>query len=227
MASPVHVDTLSGYDRWALIYDDELNPLVLLEEPVVHGWLPSPRGLHIVDLGCGTGRHAAWLAAAGAAVDAFDASPGMMSKAAAKLASLGVRPRHHLLPEPLPVADATYDAALLALVADHLAELPATFREVFRVLKPGGLGIFTVLHPAMNLLGITARFTDPDTGDEIRVEAHTHTYADYLMAMLRSGLHIEEIVERQADKALAARAPRAEKYIGWPLLLAARLVKPR
>ncbi len=227
MADPVHLNTQDGYDRWAEIYDDELNPLVILEGPVVRDWIKDPGGLRVADVGCGTGRHAVWLADAGAEVDAHDFSPGMMAKAHAKLSRRGVRLHEHALPAPLPAADGTFDVALLALVADHLADLPASFRDLHRVLKPGGLLVFTVLHPAMNLCGLTARFTDPDSGREVRVAAFEHTYADYVMAPLKAGFIIEEIVEQKVDAALAARAPRAEKFLGWPMLLAIRGRKAR
>jgi len=221
----IHLDSQEGYDRWSVIYDDELNPLVLLEEPVVHGWLSSPAGLQVADIGCGTGRHSVWLAEAGASVDAYDPSPGMMAKARGKLSPSSVRFHEHGFPDPLPAADSTFDVVLLALVADHIEDLPGMFRELRRVAKPGGTVIFTVLHPAMNLLGLTARFTDPESGTEVRVAAFEHTYADYVMAALRSGLVIEELVERRADAALATKTPRAEKYLGWPLLLAMQLRK--
>lgn len=223
MTDPIHLDARSGYDRWAMIYDDELNPLVQLEAPVVREWLAGVRGLRVADVGCGTGRHALWLADAGAEVDAYDFSTGMMAKARAKLASHGVRFHEHTLPDPLPADDGAYDVTLLALVADHLDDLPGAFCELYRITRPGGRVIFTVLHPAMNLLGLTARFTDPETEREVRVAAFEHTYADYVTAVLRSGLTIEELIERKADEALAARVPRAGKYLGWPLLLAMRL----
>lgn len=219
----IHLNSQEGYDRWSTIYDDELNPLVGLEEPVVRGWLSSPAGLRVADVGCGTGRHSVWLAEAGASVDAYDPSPGMMAKARDKLVRPGVRFHEHRLPDALPAADDTFDVVLLALVADHVEDLAAMFGELRRVAKPGGSVIFTVLHPAMNLLGITARFTDPESGHEVRVAAFEHTYADYVMAALKSGLVIEELIERRADAALAAKIPRAEKYVGWPMLLAMRL----
>jgi ubiquinone/menaquinone biosynthesis C-methylase UbiE len=223
MTERLHVDTRTGYDLWSQIYDQEQNPLVLLEEPLVRQWLLDSVGRRVADVGCGTGRHAVWLAEAGALVDAYDFSTGMMAKARAKLAAHHVQLHAHALPDPLPCPEATYDFVLLALVADHLAELDQSFRELHRAAKPGGRVIFTVLHPAMNLLGLTARFTSPDTGTEVRVAAFEHTYADYVMAVLRSGLVIEETIERKADQELVARTPRAEKYLGWPMLLAMRL----
>src|SRR5438552_1792105 len=55
-----------GYDRWAAVYDGEGNPLVALEEARVATMVGDARGLRVVDVGCGTGRHAVQLAAAGA-----------------------------------------------------------------------------------------------------------------------------------------------------------------
>ena len=146
-----------------------------------------------------------------------------MAKARAKLSARGVTFDEHAMPAPIPAADDTFDVTLLALVADHLEDLDAAFVELRRVTRPGGTVVFTVLHPAMNLRGLTARFTDPVTGGEVRVAAFEHTFGAYVMAPLRAGLEIAEIVEHKADAALVARTPRAEKYLDWPLLLAMRL----
>jgi malonyl-CoA O-methyltransferase len=241
MAERIHIDTRAGYDRWAEIYDDELNPLVLLEQDVVRAWMESAArklgrlgstksgierplgGMRVADVGCGTGRHALWLAEQGAAVDAFDFSEGMLAKARVKLERSGVRIHQHALPDPLPAADRSFDVTMMALVADHLGDLEGVFRDLHRVTRHDGMGLVTVLHPAMNLKGLTARFTDPETGDEVRVKAFEHAYADYVMGVLRAGWGIDEIVERKSDQALVSRTPRAEKYLGWPLLLALRL----
>ena len=223
MSEQVRLDTQTGYDRWAAIYDEELNPLVILEDPLVRSWVAKAQGLRVADVGCGTGRHAVWLARGGASVDAYDFSSAMMAKASRKAADLNIRFHEHTLPEALPVADGTVDLALFALVADHVKDLDAAFADLHRITRPGGQVIFTVLHPAMNLLGITARFTDPTSGEEVRVEAFEHTYADYVMAVLRSGLEVAEGGEFKADDKLAALAPRARKFLGWPLLLAMNL----
>jgi malonyl-CoA O-methyltransferase len=70
-----------GYDRWAVVYDHDGNPLQGLEEPAVRAAVGDVRGLNILDLGCGTGRHSLWLAAAGATVTAVDFSEGMLAEA--------------------------------------------------------------------------------------------------------------------------------------------------
>jgi malonyl-CoA O-methyltransferase len=225
-SGPVQLDAAEGYDLWSKVYDEEKNPLVMLDEQVVRGWIADPRGLLVADVGCGTGRHAIWLAERGADVTAYDASSGMMAKAEAKLAEHGVRFFQHTLPKPLPVEAEAFDLILFALVADHIEKLGPVMVDLRRVLKRGGCLIFTVLHPAMNLLGLTARFTDPTTGREVRVAAFEHTYADYMTAILGAGLVIDDLVERKADESLTKMTSRAEKYLDWPMLLAMRLRKP-
>ena len=56
----------SGYDRWAAVYDHDVNPLIGLEGPVVRKAVGEVRGLAVLDLGCGSGRYALWLAEMGA-----------------------------------------------------------------------------------------------------------------------------------------------------------------
>src|SRR5437867_1411275 len=96
------VPTREGYDRWAEIYDGEGNPLIALEEPLVAGLLGEVDGLEVVDLGCGTGRHAVRLARAGARVTALDFAERMVARAREKPGWEGVRFIAHDLTEPLP-----------------------------------------------------------------------------------------------------------------------------
>ena len=79
------METLSnvrdGYDRWAKVYDDDQNPLQGLEGPLVYQACGNVQGLRVLDMGCGTGRHALWLAQAVARVTGIDFSEAMLIKA--------------------------------------------------------------------------------------------------------------------------------------------------
>jgi malonyl-CoA O-methyltransferase len=79
------------------------------------------------------------------------------------------------------------------------------------------------MHPAMFLKGVQARFTDPETGKKVQPGSVEHTVGDCVMAAVRAGFTVEGIDERAADAELAVRYPRAEKYVGWPMLLVLRL----
>jgi malonyl-CoA O-methyltransferase len=209
----------TGYDRWAEIYDHEQNPLIALEEPVVREALGEVSGLSVLDLGCGTGRHALWLANRGARVTAIDFSEGMLAEARAKPGADGVRFLVHDLHRPLPFEAGAFDRVVSGLVLEHLHDLAFVFGEAHRVLAPGGHAVVSAMHPAMFLKGAYARFTDPATGEKVAPGSVPHQVGDFVMAAVHAGFVLEEIVEKAPDAEFAARLPRAEKYVGWPMLV--------
>jgi malonyl-CoA O-methyltransferase len=223
-APPIDIlSTRDGYDRWAAIYDDEDNALIALEEPQVAQLLGDITGLTIADVGCGTGRHTLRLAAAGANVTALDFSEAMLAKARAKPHAAAVRWLQLDLAQPLPLADAAFDRVGCFLVLDHIPNPAGLLAECRRICRPDGFVLISVMHPAMMLRGIQARFTDPATGRETRPESCPHQISDYVMAAVRAGLRIDHLSEHAVDEALARRSPRAAKYLNWPMLLTMRL----
>jgi ArsR family transcriptional regulator len=97
----------------------------------------------IADLGCGDGEMLVRLAQDSERIIGVDASPAMLEQARLRLA----RQPEHICSnvqlrlgqlEHLPLADSEVQAALLNMVVHHLAEPQAAFREVLRVLSPGG-----------------------------------------------------------------------------------------
>jgi ubiquinone/menaquinone biosynthesis C-methylase UbiE len=214
----------SGYDRWALVYDHDANPLPALEEPFVHEAIGDASGLAVLDLGCGTGRHALRLAAAGARVTAVDFSEGMLAEARRKPGAGAVRFLVHDLHDPLPMPAGSFDLVVSGLVLEHLRDLDGFFREARRMLRPGGRAVVSAMHPAMFLRGSHARFTDPESGQVVQPGSLPHSFGDFIMATVRAGFRIDQIGEHAPDAAFAARYPRAEKYVGWPMLVVLMLI---
>jgi ubiquinone/menaquinone biosynthesis C-methylase UbiE len=217
------VPTRAGYDRWAEFYDEEDNPLVLLEERQIGPLIGDVAGLAVADIGCGTGRHALKWAAAGAQVTALDFSKAMLQRARTKPGAEAVTFVRHDLAERFPLESSTFDRVCCCLVLDHIAALGPFFLELRRLCRPTGHVIISVMHPAMSLKGVQARFIEPASGRRISPASHAHQTCDYLMAAVQAGLSLEHMSEHAADAALVARSPRATKYLGWPMLLLLKL----
>jgi ubiquinone/menaquinone biosynthesis C-methylase UbiE len=218
-----HVSTREGYDRWSSIYDTDGNPLTALEEPLVDGLLWPVSGLNVIDLGCGTGRHALRLSQAGASVQAVDFSDEMLARAKQKSAGSSVIFHVCDLLERLPFADGAFDRVVCGLVIDHIKELDAFFCQMRRLCKPDGRAVVSVMHPAMMLRGVQARFWDPQSGREVRPASYPHQICDYVMAAERAGFGFDHLSEHAVDQALADRLPRGQRYVGWPILFLMRL----
>jgi ubiquinone/menaquinone biosynthesis C-methylase UbiE len=213
------VPTREGYDRWAETYDADENPLILVEEPEVARVLGEVRGLAVLDVGCGTGRHAMRLADAGASVTGVDFSAGMLEKARAKPLASKVRFIQQDASAPLPFEPRTFDRVISCLVVDHVRDLTAFFAELARVCRDDGFIVISVMHPAMMLKGVQARFQDPRTGARVFPQSVANQISDYVMGAVAAGLSITHVSEHVVREEHAARSPRAEKYVGWPILL--------
>jgi ubiquinone/menaquinone biosynthesis C-methylase UbiE len=221
--APQVVPTREGYDLWAQIYDDEDNPLIALETMPFRRLLGDVRGLTVADIGCGTGRHALAMAAAGATVVGVDFSMGMLAKAKAKPGAGTVHFVRHDVAMGLPFVSKAFDGVTCCLVLEHIGDLAGMLCEMARICRVGGFVCLSAFHPAMGLLGLQAQFTDPATGRKMRPASVTHQLSDYVMAATRAGLRIEHMSEHVVDEALAVRFPREWLHVGWPLLLLMRL----
>lgn len=107
----------------------------------------------ILELGCGQGRDTLFFAENGFKVYALDYSQTGLEAITKKAQNLGlldlIATRVHDIRNPLPFVDEVFDACyshMLFCIALTTAELQFLSDEVRRVLKPGGLNIYTVRH---------------------------------------------------------------------------------
>ncbi len=107
----------------------------------------------VLELGSGQGRDTLYFARSGFQVYVLDYSVAGLEALNHKAAELGlaeaITTRVHDVREPLPFTDEAFDACyshMLFCMALTTAELQALAQEVRRVLRPGGLHIYTVRH---------------------------------------------------------------------------------
>jgi ubiquinone/menaquinone biosynthesis C-methylase UbiE len=220
---PEVVPTASGYDRWSEVYDSDENPLILLEEKHMPPLVGNVAGLKVADIGCGTGRHALRLAGAGADVTAVDFSREMLSRARSKPGAERVQFIQHDITKRLPLESASFDRVFCCLVLDHISDVNSFLSELGRLRRPGGFVVISVMHPAMMLKGVQARFTDPTSGRKVSPQSYPNQVSDYVRAAVQAGLTIDYISEHAIDPELAKRSERAAEYLDWPMLLLMRL----
>jgi ubiquinone/menaquinone biosynthesis C-methylase UbiE len=185
-----------GYTVWSETYDppseDEYDPIIQSEQPVVRGLIDElPQG-RILDAACGTGRHTQYLAEHGYEVVGTDGVAAMLDKAKAKLPSV----EFHLADlESLPFEDASFDGAVCGLAFLHLEDLGPATREIARVLKPGARLIVSVPHPFIyNVLGWRAPVFD-DQGNGLVVPEYGHPHSSYVEAFTGAGFVVRKCIE--------------------------------
>jgi 2-polyprenyl-3-methyl-5-hydroxy-6-metoxy-1,4-benzoquinol methylase len=154
-------ETQDAWDANAEIWDarmgDEGNDFFkLLQWPVIASFLNPQPADRILDVACGNGLTSRKLAQFGATVTAFDFSTELI-----KLAQNRQNADAHITYHVLDATDesvlvgtlspyAPFDSALSNMALFDIAEIEPLFRALRRLLKPGGIFVFSLTHPAFN-----------------------------------------------------------------------------
>jgi malonyl-CoA O-methyltransferase len=191
---PIPLDVLTGYAKWAQNYPVEAHNLVMAveQQAMLELLPPGLSGKVCLDLGCGSGRYMRLLRQRqAAAVFGLDHSPHMLFQAAGN--GLG----GWLARSPfaaLPFAGESFDLITCGLAVGHEANLAQLLREAARGLRPGGLLLYSDIHPFGALAGWQRTFT-ADDGTTYSLEHHPHLYGAHHRACQAAGLTIDAIRE--------------------------------
>lgn len=226
--TPLPLTTSEAYDLWAASYDGHDNPLVAQSELVLDELAPLLAGRAVLELGCGTGRLAPRVLAAGAAsYTGVDGSAGMLARASALAAAAdtGARARWvHAAVEELPADLAGFDVVLFCLVLEHARELGPPCAAAARALAPGGLLVAIELHAELAERGVGAHFEH--AGQTIRLASFAHSAAELRAACAAAGLVTERATDWFPDARSISRSHKLARYTGTPVLLELRARRP-
>ena len=191
------ITAAEGYDSWAERYDGP-NDLIDLEEPIIRPILDRLPAGPALDAACGTGRHAAYLAASGHSVIGVDCSAQMLAKARAKVPGADFRLGDL---RALPVADDAVDLVVISLALTHVPELAPVMEEFARVLRPGGH--LVIADSRMEYLMVEAL---PD-GSHGYFPHYKRPTSEYLTATLPLGFEVRHCEELRSPHRDPCRRP--------------------
>ena len=209
------VDVRTGYGQWVSTYEEtveDVMDLALLDELTEPSWTTVRR---VADLGCGTGRTAAWLRRHGvAAIDGVDLTPEMLAVARSK----GGHDRLFEADVTATGLDAgAYDLVISSLIDEHLADLKPFYAEAWRLAEPGARCVIVAFHPHFIMAsGMPTHFTS-ESGEPIAITTHVHLLSDHVMAGVAAGWRLVEMREGVIDDRWLAVKPKWERYRNHPI----------
>lgn len=141
---------VNDYDNWAAIRQQELKageklPHKFVEKPAMSKLLPDLRNKRVLLLGCGTGEESQLLAEYGAAdmvgIDLSQESVRLAKESYPNITFV-VGDMHQL-----DFDDNSFDFVYSSLTIHYSSQPDVVYKEIFRILKPGGTLQFSVGHP--------------------------------------------------------------------------------
>ena len=207
--------TFKTYNSWAATYPERAaTALLRAEEIAVRSLLPELARRTVLDLACGTGRWGQIALELGAArVIGVDENLAMLGRCA-------LRERVLAAMEAMPLAPESVDVLICGLAAGHLPFLDEPLRAMRRVLRPGGVAVFSDFHPYTVLAGSAPTYTDTE-GRTWAIEHHLHLVSEWLTAAETAGWRLTGLREPGLRKSEGA-ASRGD----IPAVLVVRLERP-
>jgi 2-polyprenyl-3-methyl-5-hydroxy-6-metoxy-1,4-benzoquinol methylase len=200
-----------------------------LINPTLLRMLGEVRGRRVLDAGCGQGYFSRMLAARGAEVVGVEPAEGMIGYAREREERLRQGIAYHRADLAQYDVHADFDAVVCSMVLAGIPDWRPAMRACVRALRPGGLFVFSLNHPAFEDLWATWR-----RHGEYRVRRYLAEYeiplrhapnfhrplSAYLNELAALGCRLTELAEPGLDPAVAAAgAEGIEGYVHLPNFL--------
>jgi len=228
---------VSRYDEIAGFYNgfvgddlDDPPALALLD------LLPDLNGRHVLDLACGHGRLSRELARRGAQVVGIDISAVLLEQARVRESSepLGITYLRADVTSPRLLDDERFDLVTCHFGLSDIDDLLGAVGNVARLLVPGGLLVFSIVHPCFPGWGDDAPSSWPpgesyftekwwlaaNSGIRGKVGSTHRMLSTYLNTLREHGLTVDRVQEPPPDPEWVRRKNPSDDLV--PVFLVAR-----
>ena len=157
--SIANAETRAAWNANAAFWDARMgegNDFVnVLLWPAEQRLLPVTPQMRVLDIACGNGLTSRRLAEQGAIVVAADFAEALIELARQRSTAYGARIAYHVVDATdeaalLALGETPFDAALCNMALFDMATIEPLFRALTRLLKPGGVFVFSLMHPCFN-----------------------------------------------------------------------------
>lgn len=242
----------AGHVRRGLdVYREYFNNPAFLE------FIGDPKGMSVLDAGCGEGYNTRILARNGAKMAGVDISPRMVALARQEEARepLGIRYEVASFSDLSLFAAASFDVVVSFMALMDGPDFAGAAGEIFRVLRPGGLLIFSMTHPCFNTRGygwiedgqsnaikltVSDYFDEesnltqwrfkgvsPDEAAPFVVPRFPRTLSSYLNRLIGAGFGLQRIEEPRPTAEACLKQPALQRWRDHAaIFLYVRAVKP-
>lgn len=230
-------NTLATYEQLADSYHAKIDTKphnAYYDRPNTLSLLPDVAGKKVLDAGCGPGKYAEILLAQGAEVTGIDLSPRMIHWASVRNGANG----HffvHDLQEPLPFDQEAFDVVICPLVLDYIANWSVVFQEFYRVLKPGGMLVFSVTHPFFDYTFFESQnYFEKEAvscvwkgfDSHVTVRSYRRSMMDCINPLLEAGFVLGNLLEPKPTEEFARQDARHyEELSRFPSFLCVQALK--
>lgn len=197
------------HDAWeanAEIWDERMGDdgndfFNLLCWPALASLLDVQAGRRYLDIACGNGLTSRRLAELGAEVTAFDFSANLIEKARARSSHYHSLITYHVVDATdegqLPaLGEQSFDAALSNMALFDMADIEPLFRSLPELLRPGGIFVFSLTHPAFNNASAVHVMEETDVEGEIKT-VYSVKISRYMTSYQAQGLALRNQVRPQ------------------------------
>ncbi len=245
MAKQNIFDNAIFFDGYKKIRDNEVNANNLFEIPALLSMMPDLNGKKVLDLGCGFGEHCRLFADSGAEkVVGIDISKKMLE--VAKRENSDPRIVYMNMPmEDIAQLNASFDVVVSSLALHYVEDFAGVVQNVYSLLLPDGVFIFSQEHPLVTCHSGGSRWTRDEKGEKKyvnlsnygiegervstwfvdNIKKYHRTFSSIVNTLLEAGFSVERVIEPLPTPELLERYPDYGDLLHKPDFLLVKVKK--